>query len=173
MIFCAWDHRIGPIYRRRSQCDVKNPSDSVFEAAVHKLRSAVHISRLQLVRNPIFLLLNHFHGFGAFWNSLILPILLAFVTSLQQVMPPILNLRKFSLFHRYVGSRHQNHRSWSVETIHTRSFTKGNLALSTWENSKSLSRSFLRMIAENQNFPQMTRIWIESWYLRSRINLWC
>ena len=31
-IFCAWDYRSGPIFRRRSQCDVKTPSDSIFEA---------------------------------------------------------------------------------------------------------------------------------------------
>ena len=28
------------------------------------------------------------------------------------------------------------------------------------------------MKAENQNFPQMTRIRVINWYLRSRINLW-
>ena len=30
-----------------------------------------NISRLQLVRNPISNLLNHFHGFEAFWNGLL------------------------------------------------------------------------------------------------------
>ena len=49
---------------------------------------------------------------------MILSIVLAFVTSLQQVMPPIPNLRKFSLFHRNAKPRHQNHRYWSVETTH-------------------------------------------------------
>ena len=42
----------------------------------------------------------------------------------------------------------------------TRSFTKSSLNISTWEHSMSLNRSFLQMIAENQNFPQMTRIHI-------------
>ena len=37
----------------------------------------------------------------------------------------------------------------------------------------SLSHSFHQMKAENQNFPQITRIWLENWHLRSRINLWC
>ena len=54
-----------------------------------------------------------------------------------------------------------------------RSFTKSRLTVSTWEHSMSLSRSFLQMKAENQNFPQMTRIRLENWHLRSRINLWC
>ena len=45
MIFCGWDYRSGPIFPYRSQCDVKNPSDSVFEEAVHKQRNAVqHLS---------------------------------------------------------------------------------------------------------------------------------
>ena len=37
----------------------------------------------------------------------------------------------------------------------------------------SFSRSFLQIKAENQNFPQITRIWLENWRLWSRINLWC
>ena len=41
MIFSAWDYRTGPIFRRRPQCDVKTPSDSVFKAAVHKQRDTV------------------------------------------------------------------------------------------------------------------------------------
>ena len=49
---------------------------------------------------------------------MILPILLAFGTSRQQVMPPIWNHQKFSLFHCHAGPRHQNHRSWNVETTH-------------------------------------------------------
>ena len=32
-IFCDWNYRSGPIFRRRSQCDVKTPSNSVFEAS--------------------------------------------------------------------------------------------------------------------------------------------
>ena len=42
-----------------------------------------------------------------------------------------------------------------------------------WEYSMSLSRSFLQMKAENQNCPQMTRIWLEKWHIWSRIKLWC
>ena len=38
-------------------------------------------------------------------------ILLAFGTSLQQVMSPVRNLQKFSLLHRHAGPRHQNRRS--------------------------------------------------------------
>ena len=49
---------------------------------------------------------------------MILPFLLAFGKSHQQVVPPIRNLRKFSLLHRHAGHRHQNHHSWSVETTH-------------------------------------------------------
>ena len=66
MIFYAWDYLSGPIFRRRSQCDVKTPSDSVIEAAIHRQRNAI-----QLVRNPISLLLNHSHGFEAFRNGLL------------------------------------------------------------------------------------------------------
>ena len=45
MIFCAWNYRNGPIFRLRSQCDVKTPPDFVFEAVVYKQRNAVqHIS---------------------------------------------------------------------------------------------------------------------------------
>ena len=40
-------------------------------------------------------------------------------------------------------------------------------------HSMSPSRSFLRMKAENQNFPQIMKIQLENWHLRSRINLWC
>ena len=40
MIFCAWDYRSEPIFRRRLQCDVQTPSDSLFEA-VYKQRNAV------------------------------------------------------------------------------------------------------------------------------------
>ena len=39
-----------------------------------------------------------------------------------------------------------------------------------WRES---SASFFQMKAENQNFTQMMRIWLENWHLRSRINLWC
>ncbi|GFU90624.1 hypothetical protein TNCV_4450201 [Trichonephila clavipes] len=42
---------------------------------------------------------------------MILTILVAFDTSLDQVMPSILHLRKPSLFHRHAGLRLQNHRS--------------------------------------------------------------
>ena len=42
---------------------------------------------------------------------MILPIILAFGTSLQQVMHPIRNLPKFSFFHSHVGPRHQIYRS--------------------------------------------------------------
>ena len=49
---------------------------------------------------------------------MILPILLVFGTSLQQVMPPMRNLWKFSVFHRHAGHCHQNRRSWSVVTTH-------------------------------------------------------
>ena len=45
MIFCIWNYRSEPIFRRRSQCDVKTPSYSFFETAVHKQRNAVqHLS---------------------------------------------------------------------------------------------------------------------------------
>ena len=119
MIFCAWDYRSGPIFRHRTQCDIKTPFDSVFEAAVRNQTNAVqqfNIFWLQFVWNTISLLLNHSHGFDAFRNGLLslpinLPTLLAFDTSLQQAMPSILNLRKFCLLYRHASPRHQNQRS--------------------------------------------------------------
>ena len=41
-----------------------------------------------------------------------------------------------------------------------------------WNGLLSTSQWF-QMKAENQNLPQMTRIWLENWHLQSRINLWC
>ena len=38
-------------------------------------------------------------------------------------------------------------------------------------HSMSLRHSFLQVKVENQNFPKKTRIWLENWDLRSRINL--
>ena len=71
MIFCAWDYRSGPIFRRRSQYDVKTPSDSVFEAAVHKQRNAVQHLSASTRTEPDFLFLNHSHGFKTFRNCLL------------------------------------------------------------------------------------------------------
>ena len=48
MIFFAWNRRSGPIFRRQSQCHVKAPPDSVFEAAVYKQRNAKLHSCLSL-----------------------------------------------------------------------------------------------------------------------------
>ena len=104
---------------------------------------------------------------------MILPIILAFGTILKQVMPSIRNLQKFSIFHRHAGPRHQNHRSWALKPLTTRFFTKSSLTVSTSEYSMSLSRSFLQMKAENQNFQQITRICLENGHLWSRINLCC
>ena len=59
----------------------------------------------------------------------------------------------------------------ALKPLTTHYFTKSSLTASTWKHSMSLDRSFLQMKAENQNFPQMTRIWLENWHLRSRINL--
>ena len=82
----------------------------------------LNVSQFQLVRNPISLLSE---SSPRIWGvpkclvelfSMILPILLLFGTNLQQVMPPIRNLRTFSFFHHHAGSRHQNHRSWGVGT---------------------------------------------------------
>ena len=61
----------------------------------------------------------------------------------------------------------------ALKPLTIRSFTKSSLTVSTWEHSMSPSCSFLHMKAENQNFPHMTRIWLENWHLWSRINLWC
>ena len=81
-----------------------------------------NISRLQFVRHPISLLLNHSHGFEAFWNGLLShsqwSCQLFLILTRVKVMPPILHLRKSSLFYRYAGLRRQNYRSWSVETTH-------------------------------------------------------
>ena len=68
------------------------------------------------------------------------------------------------------------HESSTCNASHSESFfsfTKSSLTVSTWENSIRLGRSFLQIKEENQNFPQITRIWHENWHLRSRINLWC
>ena len=110
MILCAWDYRSGPIFRRRSQCDVKTPSDSVSEAAVHKKSKAIQHLLASTLTQPNFLASE---SFSWLVESLpmILPLLLAFVTNFQQLMPPIGNLQKFSLFYRHAGPRHQNHRS--------------------------------------------------------------
>ena len=59
----------------------------------------------------------------------------------------------------------------TLKPLMRRSFTKSSLAVSTWENSMSHSRSFLLMKAENQNFPQMTRICLENWHRRPKIKL--
>ena len=98
---------------------------------------------------------------------MILSIVLVFGTSLHQVMPPIWNLRKFSLFHCHAGPRHRNHRFWSIKTTHD-TFT-----VSIWEHSMSQSRSFFRMKSENQNFVYMTWIWLEKIIIIIGINLWC
>ena len=67
MIFCAWDYRNEPIFRPQSQCDAEIPSVFAFQVAVHKQTNAVQY----FVRHPISLLLNHSHGFEAFWNGLL------------------------------------------------------------------------------------------------------
>ena len=124
IIFCAWDYHKGPIFCRRSQCDVKTLSDFVFEAAVHKLRNAFqHLSALTRIEPNFFASKSSPWLWGVSkWlidsPPMILPMLLAFGTSLKQVMSPIRNPRKFSLFHRHAGPWHQNQRSWSVETTH-------------------------------------------------------
>ena len=119
MIYWTWDYCSVPIFRHRLHFYVKTSSDSVFEAAIHKQRNAVqHISALTRME-PNFLASKSFLWL---WNVSKWTILLAFGTSLQQVMPPIRNLGKFSLFHRHAGLRHRNHRSWSVETTQDASF---------------------------------------------------
>ena len=59
----------------------------------------------------------------------------------------------------------------ALKLLTKRSFTKSSITIGTWEHLMSLSYSFLQMKAENQNFPQMTRISFENWHLWSRINL--
>ena len=71
MIFCAWNYRSGPIFRPRSQCDVKTPSDSVFEVAVHKQRNTVQHLSASTRTDPISLLLNLSHDFEVFQNGLL------------------------------------------------------------------------------------------------------
>ena len=68
---CARDYHSRPIFSHRSQCDVKTPSDSVFETAVQSKETPFNIPWLQLVRNAISLLLNHSHVFKAFRNGLL------------------------------------------------------------------------------------------------------
>ena len=115
--FCAWDYRSGPIFCRRSQCDVKTPSDSVFEAAIHMQRNAVQHLSVVTGMEPTFLASESFPWLGGVSKWLVesLPIILrtlpVFVTSLQQVMPPVQIIRNFSLFYRHAGPGYQNHRS--------------------------------------------------------------
>ena len=59
--------------------------------------------------------------------------------------------------------------TWSLSSHIQKKFS----LQSTWEHLMSLSRSFLQIKAENQNDPQMTRILLKNWHLRSRINLRC
>ena len=95
--------------------------------------------------------------------------------SLQQVMPPIRNLWKFSLFHRHAGPLLYIRITAleALKALTTHPFTKNSLTISTWEHSVSFSRSFLQMKPENRKFLQMTQMRLENWHLRSRINLWC
>ena len=92
MIFCAWDYRNRLIFRRRSQCDVKTPFDSVFETAAHKQRNAVRYLSASTRTEPNFLASESFPWFWGvskwYVESLpkILSILLAFSTSLQQLI---------------------------------------------------------------------------------------
>ena len=125
-----------------------------FQAAVHKQTNAVQHLLVSIRTAPNFLASE---SFSWLWGVLkwlveslpmIVPILFDFDTSLVQVMPPILHLRKPSFFHRYAGLRCQNYRSWSVETA-IRSFTNSGLIISIWEHSMSLSRRFLHIVAKN------------------------
>jgi len=79
----------------------------LFKQLFTSKQTPFNISLLKFVRPPISLLLNHSHGFEPFWLveslAMIVPILLDFDTSLAQVMPPILHLRKPFLFHRYAA----------------------------------------------------------------------
>ena len=111
MIFCTWDYRNEPIFGPQSQCDAEILSVFAFQAAVHKQTNAVqHLSAS--IRTTLNILASE--SFPWLWGVLkwlveslllIVPILLDFDTSLVQVMPPILHLRKSSLFHRYTGLR--------------------------------------------------------------------
>ena len=107
-ISCAWDYRSGLIFRRQSQWVVKTPSDSVFEATVYKQRNAIEHVSASTHTEPNFLASESFP-----WLWDVLKWFVEFGMSLQQVMPPIWNHRKFSLFHRHAGFRHQNYRSQS------------------------------------------------------------
>ena len=171
MIFCAWDYRSGPIFRCRSQCDVKTPSDSVFEAAVHKQRNVVQYPSASTCTESNFLASESVPWLWGvskwLFKSLpmILPILLAFGTSLQWVIPPIRHaMPVFDI--KITGLE-------ALKPLTTRSFTKSSLTVITYEHSTSLSRSFLQIKAENPNFPQTTWIWLESWHLQTKIDLMC
>ena len=60
-----------------------------------------------------------------------------------------------------------------LKPLTSRSFIKSSLTVSTWEHSISLSRSFLQMEAENQNFPQMISfVWCVFWWLFLVVGLW-
>ena len=111
MIFCAWDYRNEPIFRPQSHCDAEIPSVFAFQAAIYKQTNAVQHLSASIRTASNFL---DSESFPWLWGVLkwlveslpmIVPILLDFDTSLAQVMPPILHLRKPSLFHRYAGLR--------------------------------------------------------------------
>ena len=171
--------RLGFFFRRRSQYNEKTPSDSFFEVAVQKQRNAVqHLSAS--TRTELIFLASE--SFPWLWSILkwlveslpmILPILVAFGTSLQQITPPIRNLRNF-LFSTAIPVLDIKITALeALKPLTTRFFTKISLTVRIWEHSISLSRSFLRIEAEHQNFPQMSKIWLENWLLLARINLWC
>ena len=46
-------------------------------------------------------------------------------------------------------------------------------ALKPFTKCSFTKSSFPQLKEENQNYPQMTRIWLGYWYFRWRINLWC
>ena len=94
-----------------------------------------------------------------------------FGTSLQEVMPPIQIFE--ILFYTAMLVLDINITALdALKPLTTCFFTKSSLTVSTLEHSMSLRRSFLQMKAENQNFPQITRIWLKNRQLQSRIHLW-
>ena len=106
------------------------------------------ISRLQLVQNPISLLLNYSHDFEALRNGLLSHcqwFCQFFLRLVRVFSKKCLRFRIFEIFLFPTALPVLDLKITALEALKpltTRSFTKSSLTVSTWEHSMSLSRSF-------------------------------
>jgi len=98
MIFCAWGYRNELIFRPQLQYDTEIPSVFAFEATVHKQTNVVQHLSASSRTAPNFFVSESFPWLSGVLKwlveslSMILPILLAFNTSLREVMSSIMHL---------------------------------------------------------------------------------